>query len=170
MTATPLARSSSLQGIAGHHQAGGTTPPEPVWLLGGKPLPPINDYQWELYNVAEDYSQNNDLAAKNPAKLKEMQALFLTEAKKYQVLPLDNSILPRLVTPRPSATAGQTVCWPGPALLGMLTYNALGTAYFAWLALGGIWTGPLLWPAVGLHAVLTVLLARARLKRPKPGE
>ena len=54
-------------------------------------------------------SQNNDLAAKNPDKLKELQALFLTEAAKYQVLPLDNSILPRLLTPRPSAIAGQTV-------------------------------------------------------------
>ena len=38
-----------------------------------------------------------------------MQALFLTEAAKYQVFPLDNSVLPRLVTPRPSATAGRTV-------------------------------------------------------------
>ena len=44
-----------------------------------------------------------------PDKLKEMQALFLTEAAKYQVFPLDNSILPRLLTPRPSAIAGQTV-------------------------------------------------------------
>ena len=52
-------------------------------------------------------------------------------------------------------------CWPGPASLGMLTYNALGTVFFAWLALGGPWRGPLLWPAVGLHAVLTLLLARA---------
>ena len=52
-------------------------------------------------------------------------------------------------------------CWPGPASLGMLTYNALGTVFFAWLALGGPWRGPLLWPAAGLHAVLTVLLARA---------
>ncbi len=85
-----------------------TTPPEAVWLLGAKPLPPVNDYKWELYNIAEDYSQANDLAAKNPAKLKELQAIFMTEAKKYQVLPLDNSILPRLLTPRPSAVAGKT--------------------------------------------------------------
>jgi arylsulfatase A-like enzyme len=86
-----------------------TTPPEAVWLLGAKPLPPVNDYKWELYNIAEDYSQANDLAAKNPDKLKELQARFMTEAGKYQVLPLDNSILPRLVTPRPSAIAGKTV-------------------------------------------------------------
>ena len=85
-----------------------TTPPEAVWLLGAKPLPPVNDYKWELYNIAEDYSQANDLAAKNPDKLKELQAIFMTEAKKYQVLPLDNSILPRLVTARPSAVAGKT--------------------------------------------------------------
>jgi len=86
-----------------------TTPPAPPWLLGTKPLPPVNEYKWELYNIAEDYSQADDLAAKNPEKLKEMQALFLTEAAKYQVLPLDNSILPRIITPRPSATAGRTV-------------------------------------------------------------
>jgi arylsulfatase len=85
-----------------------TTPPEAVWLLGAKPLPPVNDYKWELYNITEDYSQANDLAAKNPDKLKEMQTLFMAEAQKYQVLPLDNSILPRLLTPRPSAVAGKT--------------------------------------------------------------
>ena len=86
-----------------------TTPPAPPWVLGTAKLPYVNDYKWELYNIAEDYSQYNDLAAKNPDKLKEMQALFLTEAAKYQVFPLDNSVLPRLLTPRPSAIAGQTV-------------------------------------------------------------
>ena len=86
-----------------------TTPPQPPWALGTKQLPPVSEYQWELYNIAEDYSQANDLAAKNPGKLKEMQALFLTEAAKYQVLPIDNSVLPRLLTPRPSATAGKTL-------------------------------------------------------------
>jgi arylsulfatase A-like enzyme len=85
-----------------------TTPPEPVWLLGAKPLPPVNEYKWELYNIAEDYSQYTDLAAKNPDKLKEMQALFVAEAEKYQVFPLDNSVLTRLLTPRPSATSGRT--------------------------------------------------------------
>ena len=55
----------------------------------------VNDYKWELYNIAEDFSEYNDLAAKMPDKLKELQALFLTEAAKYKVFPLDNSILPR---------------------------------------------------------------------------
>src|ERR1700736_471926 len=73
-----------------------TTPPAPPWILGTAKLPDINDYKWELYNIAEDYSEFNDLAAKQPDKLKELQALFLAEARKYQVLPIDNSILSRL--------------------------------------------------------------------------
>src|SRR4029077_17958243 len=85
-----------------------TTPPAAPWTLGTGKLPDVNDYHWELYNIAGDYSEYNDLSAQNPDKLKEMQALFLNEAEKYNVLPLDNSILPRLMTPRPSATAGKT--------------------------------------------------------------
>jgi len=87
-----------------------TTPPSPPWVMGTAKMPDVvNGYQWELYNIAEDYSENNDLAAKQPEKLKELQALFLTEATKYQVFPLDNSAFTRLVTPKPSATAGRTV-------------------------------------------------------------
>jgi arylsulfatase A-like enzyme len=87
-----------------------TTPPEAPWLLGTGTLPNLlTGYNWELYNLADDYSENDDLAKANPAKLKELQALFLTEAAKYQVLPLDNSGFVRLLTARPSAIAGKTV-------------------------------------------------------------
>jgi arylsulfatase len=80
------------------------------WLLATGKLPDINTgYKWELYHISEDYSQNNDLAAKNPDKLKELQALFQTEAAKYNVFPLDNTAFSRLLTPRPSAVAGKTV-------------------------------------------------------------
>src|SRR5215475_5905711 len=85
-----------------------TPPPQPPWALGTAPTPPLMDYKWELYNIANDYSENNDLAAKNPDKLKEMQGLFMDEAAKYQVFPLDNSWLARAVVPRPSAVAGRT--------------------------------------------------------------
>jgi arylsulfatase A-like enzyme len=86
-----------------------TPPPEPPWLMGTAKMPEVlNGYKWELYNIADDYSQNDDLAAKFPDKLKELQELFLVEADKYQVFPLDNSILERLLTPRPSSTAGRT--------------------------------------------------------------
>jgi arylsulfatase A-like enzyme len=85
-----------------------TTPPSPPWELGTGTMPPMNQYKWELYNIAEDYSESNDLAASNPDKLKEMQALFLKEAAAHQVLPLDNSGFVRLLAPKPSATAGVT--------------------------------------------------------------
>jgi hypothetical protein len=52
-------------------------------------------------------------------------------------------------------------CWPGPPLVGMLIYSALATAYLTYVGIGGEWVGPLLWPAVVVHAVLTVLLARS---------
>lgn len=52
-------------------------------------------------------------------------------------------------------------CWPGTPLLGMLTYSAAVTLYLAYLGFTGSSTGLLLWPAVVLHVVLTVLLARA---------
>jgi arylsulfatase A-like enzyme len=86
-----------------------TPPPQPPWLLGTAKMPEVlNGYKWELYNIAEDYSENKDLSAKEPARLRELQELFLVEAQKYQVFPLDNSILERLLIPRPSATAGRT--------------------------------------------------------------
>src|SRR5262249_37410854 len=85
-----------------------TTPPVPPWLLGTAKLPEINDYKWELYNITDDFSQDNDLASSEPAKLKELQKVFAEEAAKYQVYPLDNSVLPRLLAARPSATAGRS--------------------------------------------------------------
>src|SRR5262249_20320470 len=87
-----------------------TTPPEPPWDLGfGKYPDVVNGYTWELYNIAEDYSENNDLAAKMPDRLRDMKELFMVEAAKYNVFPLDNSFTARAATPRPSATAGRTV-------------------------------------------------------------
>jgi arylsulfatase A-like enzyme len=65
--------------------------------------------QWELYNVMEDPTQSNDLAAKMPDKLKQMQDIFYAEAQKHDVLPLDNSSLTRWNTPRPNLTAGRKV-------------------------------------------------------------
>jgi arylsulfatase A-like enzyme len=86
-----------------------TVPPEPPWLMGLKKMPEPADYKWELYNINEDFSQNNDLAAKNPDKLAEMKKLFEAEAWKYNVFPLDNRTATRTLIPRPSPTAGRTV-------------------------------------------------------------
>jgi len=60
-------------------------------------------------------------------------------------------------------------CWPGStALCGMLTYSALVTLYLLYLAIRGEWVGPLLWPVVAVHGILTVLLARASFQSRKP--
>ena len=85
------------------------TPVTLPWELStATPPDVITGYNWELYNVKEDPTEFNDLAAKMPDKLKDLQDLFYSEAKKYDVLPLDNSTLARWNTPRPSLTAGQT--------------------------------------------------------------
>jgi arylsulfatase A-like enzyme len=87
-----------------------TTPPAAPWLMGTTKLPEVmNGYQWELYNIANDFSENNDLSAKMPDKLREMQQIFIEEATKYNVFPLDNSVITRIITPRPSAVAGRTL-------------------------------------------------------------
>jgi arylsulfatase len=86
-----------------------TTPATLPWELSNAPPPDvITGYKWELYNVKDDPTEYDDLAAKMPEKLKELQALFYAEAKKYNVLPIDNSTLARWNTPRPSLTAGRT--------------------------------------------------------------
>jgi arylsulfatase A-like enzyme len=81
-------------------------------------IPPkesVLDYPWELYDLRKDWTQADDVAAKYPDKLKEMQAIFWKEAEKYQVLPLDNTLLDRLLTPRPSLTAGRNAfTWTRP--------------------------------------------------------
>ncbi len=58
------------------------------WLMAQ--LPPFDQDRWELYNVAEDFSQANDLAAQNPQKLKELKDLFTKEAIRNNVFPLDD--------------------------------------------------------------------------------
>jgi arylsulfatase len=96
----------------------------PPWVIaGGVGADPMT-YPWELYNLNEDYSQNTDVAAQYPGKLKEMEKLFLAEARKYEVLPLDSTVVTRLVLPRPSIVAGRDVfTWTVP-----MTGTPLGCA------------------------------------------
>lgn len=68
---------------------------------------PLNNQVLELFNLNTDFSQTNDLAAKNPQKVKAMKARFIAEAKKHQVFPLDASVAARIVAPRPNITAGR---------------------------------------------------------------
>jgi arylsulfatase A-like enzyme len=104
-----------------------TTPPAPPWLMGLEKMPDVvNGYKWELYNIADDYSEYDDLAAKMPDKLREMQELFLVEASKYNVFPLDNAILSRLLAPRPSSTAGRDIFTYSGELAGLDSASAPG--------------------------------------------
>ncbi len=81
----------------------------PPWETGEIVAEHPADYPWELYDVTKDWTQFDNIADKNPAKLKELQDLFWQEAEKYQVLPLDNSVVGRLLTPKPSLSAGRNV-------------------------------------------------------------
>ncbi len=97
-----------------------TSPISPPWNLGATPNPDVvNGYKWELYDLSKDWTQNNDLAASNPTKLRQMQELFLVQATKYQVFPLDNSLATRMVTPRPSVTAGRSEFTYSGELIGV---------------------------------------------------
>jgi len=78
---------------------------------------------WELYDVRNDFSLANDLAAKNPKKLKEMQALFMKEAKKNHVLPIDDRFLERAIAAmvgRPDLMAGRTSLTLAEGMTGMM--------------------------------------------------
>ncbi|KUI00340.1 arylsulfatase [Mycolicibacterium acapulense] len=67
-----------------------------------------DDDKWELYNIAEDFSESVDLAEREPAKLRELQDMFLAEAAKYNVLPIDDRFAERLdVTLRPGFFTGR---------------------------------------------------------------
>src|SRR5467141_1291223 len=87
---------------------------------------------WELFDLRSDWTQSTVVAAKNTEKLKQMQALFMEEARKYQVLPLDTTVVTRMITPRPSITAGRNVfTWTQP-LIGTPNGDApslLNTSY-----------------------------------------
>ena len=83
---------------------------------------PFLEDKWELYHVDEDFSGANDLAAKNPDKLKELQDLFLEEAIKNQVLPLDDRLAERFnaaLVGRPDLMDGRTSLTVYEGMIGM---------------------------------------------------
>lgn len=84
-----------------------TTPVEMPWEYSAD-IPPIAGRQWELYHVAEDYSQAHDLAAAHPDRLRSLVDLFWTEAADNQVLPIITGKAYRPGPPRPNPTDGQS--------------------------------------------------------------
>lgn len=68
---------------------------------------PLNNQVFQLYDLNTDWNQTHDIAAEHPEKVNEMRSMFLAEAKKYQVLPLNASVGARVAAQRPSLTAGR---------------------------------------------------------------
>jgi arylsulfatase len=89
----------------------------PPWVTAGPVGQDPSSFPYELYDVEHDWTQFDNVAAKYPDKVKEMDKLFWEEAAKYQVAPLDATVATRLVAPRPSLSAGRTV----------FTYNGMVT-------------------------------------------
>jgi arylsulfatase len=78
------------------------------WEAFGAANPdPLNNQVLELYDLNTDFSQSKNIAAENPDKVKQMKELFIAEAKKYQVFPMDASVAARIAAPRPNITAGR---------------------------------------------------------------
>jgi arylsulfatase len=84
---------------------------------------PLEKDVWELYDVRSDFSLANDLALKNPKKLAEMQALFMKEAEKCHVLPIDDRMFERAIAAmvgRPDLMAGRTSLTLAEGMTGMM--------------------------------------------------
>ncbi len=111
-----------------------TTPFTKPWdaLIAPRRQDPWAEAEWNLYHVTpeDDWSEATDVKAQNPAKLKQLQDLFLSEAAKYQVFPLNNAPLPN--DARPSLTAGINPIVYRPGLVDLYvtdTPNVIGTSY-----------------------------------------
>jgi len=92
----------------------------PAWRL--KNDQSLQEDPWELYNSNDDFSLSNNVAGANDAKLKELQGLFMTEAEKYHVLPIDDRLLERTnaeLVGRPSVMEGRNSVTYGPGMKGM---------------------------------------------------
>jgi arylsulfatase len=86
-------------------------------------LPPLTADVWDLYDVKSDFSLTRNLAAEQPAKLKQMQALFMKEAQKYNVLPIDDRTIQRMnptLAGRPDVMGGRTSLILYEGMQGML--------------------------------------------------
>jgi arylsulfatase len=96
------------------------------WILLGQKVPPFDDDVWELYDTNKDWSQANDLSKQMPEKLRELQRLWLIEAARYNVLPLDDRRAERFnsdLAGRPVLIRGKTqLLFAG---MGRLTENCV---------------------------------------------
>jgi arylsulfatase len=96
------------------------------WILIGEKTPPFDDDVWELYDTNKDWTQANDLSKQMPEKLHELQRLWLIEATRYNVLPLDDNLGARLnsdTAGRPQLITGKSQILFGS--MGRLSENSV---------------------------------------------
>jgi arylsulfatase len=98
-----------------------------ILTLEKPPADVMNGFPWELYDLNEDWTQANDLAAKMPDRLRAMQQLFTMEAAKYQVFPLDDTRLTRFISEKPTYNPGRTV-FTYTAEIGYVPFPDTGSA------------------------------------------
>ena len=79
-----------------------------ILTLEQPPADVMNGFKWELYDTSKDWTQAHDVAAAEPDKLRDLQQLFIMEAAKYHVFPLDDSRLQRFISDKPSYSPGRT--------------------------------------------------------------
>lgn len=118
-----------MWGVRGLYKDGwmlSTVPINAPWNVAAAAMPdPANAFKWELFDLKKDWTQYNNIAAANPAKLKEMQDALGEELRKYQVFPLQTSVIMRHTAPRPSITAGRnTFTYSGGTVTGIPRVNA----------------------------------------------
>jgi arylsulfatase len=92
----------------------------PAWQQ--KPLQSLTEDPWELYNANEDFSLSTNVASQNAGKLKELQDLFMSQAEKYHVLPIDDRLNERLdaaAVGRPTLMEGRKILTLGEGMKGM---------------------------------------------------
>ncbi len=80
-----------------------------VLTMTGATKDVMNGFKWELYDLNKDWTQSKDLASRMPDKLRDMEQLFMMEAAKYNVFPLDDSRVPRFFGEKPNYAPGRTV-------------------------------------------------------------
>jgi len=86
----------------------------PPWVVASAVSQDPASFPYELYDLGQDWTQFDNVAAKYPDKVKQMDQLFWAEAGKYQVEPLDATVATRIVAPRPNLAAGRTeFTWSG---------------------------------------------------------
>jgi len=126
-----------MMGVQGLYHDGwmlSSVPTRAPWnTVGQVTQDPAHTYKFELYDIRNDWTQNNDVSATNPDKVKELKELMFAEFKKYEVFPLDATAATRLVTPRPSIVAGRRIFnYSGEPVVGIPDSTApslLNTSY-----------------------------------------